>query len=278
MDPLAANLVLLAALLHAVWNTFVKVNEDRLAVMGMITAWTAGIAFLVLLWLPMPGAGVWPYIGVSVILHGVYRLTLIRAYRDGDLSQVYPIARGTAPILVLIFAFVFTGETMSPLSVFAIILACLAIVSLALHRGPAEVSGRPVFWALATAACIACYTVVDGVGVRLVETPLSYAAWSSTIGCSSFSLCVWMVKRQDMVRVMRRHAALGFGGAVMSMSAYWLVLWAMTRAPMGSVAAMRETSVIFAAMIGVFLLKESLGRWRIAAAIVVAGAGGLLRL
>ncbi len=137
MDPLAANLVLLAALLHACWNTLIKIKEDRLAVMGMITAWTAGIAFLVLLWLPMPGAGVWPYIGVSVILHGVYRLTLIRAYRDGDLSQVYPIARGTAPILVLIFAFVFTGETMSPLSVFAIILACLAIVSLALHRGPA---------------------------------------------------------------------------------------------------------------------------------------------
>ena len=147
------------------------------------------------------------------------------AYRDGDLSQVYPIARGTAPILVLIFAFVFIGETVSPLSVFAIVLACLAIASLALHRGPVVPSGRPVFWALCTATFIAGYTVVDGAGVRLTETALSYAAWLSALSSTSFAVGVLAVKGREMAAVMRRHAVLGLGGAVMSMAAYWLVLW-----------------------------------------------------
>ncbi len=278
VDPLAANLVLLAALLHAGWNTLIKINGDRLAVMGMMAACGAGIALLALPWAPLPALEVWPYIIASVILHHGYRLSLICAYRDGDLSQVYPIARGTAPILVLVFAFVFTGETVSPLAAFAVVLGSLAIVSLALHRAAVVPKGRPVFWALCTATFIACYTVVDGTGVRLTETALSYTAWFSLSSGTSFAVGVLVVRGAGMARVMRRHAAVGFCGAAMSMAAYWLVLWAMTRAPMGPVAAMRETSVIIAALIGVFLLKESFGHWRIAAAIVVAGAGGLLRL
>lgn len=278
LDPLAANLVLLAVLLHAGWNTLVKINEDRLAIMGMIAAWTGCMSCLVVPWLAVPAPEVWPYLAASVVLHHAYRLTLLYAYRDGDLSQVYPIARGAAPILVLIFAYVFTGETVSRLSVFAIVLACMAIVSLALHRGSAPAAGRPVFWALCTATCIACYTVVDGAGVRLTENALSYAAWLSALSGTSFAAGVLAVKGRNMIGVMRRRAVVGMIGAVMTLAAYWLVLWALTRAPMGPVAAMRETSVIFAALIGVFFLKESFGRLRIAAALTVAGASGLLRL
>ena len=267
-------MVLCAALLHVGWNAVVKTSRDRLLVVTHVAGSAALVSAVALVFLPFPRPASWIYVLLSAAVHTGYFLFLLRAYQHGDLSQVYPIARGTAPLLVLALAFVVAGEVPHRTALWAMLLIIVGIMSLAFRGGRRVGAGsKAVAYALGTAMFIAVYTVVDGLGARLAGSPHGYTA--SLFVLNGLMLVVLLYLRRRPVAIT---ALVGDGwksGAVagmMSLVAYWLVIWALSLAPMAPVAALRETSVIFAALLGAVWLKEPFGRWSVAsAALVVAG-------
>ncbi len=267
-------LVLLAALLHAAWNALVKAGEDpfvRLAVVNLTIALLA-LPFALAL-SPPPGAA-WPWLLASVAAHTVYYVTLARGYAEGDLSQVYPIARGLAPPLVALFALVIAGERPSLVGMIGILLVGAGVVALALD-GPATRRPRAVASAVLCAVAIALYTVFDGLGVRASPHPGSYIAWLFLL--EPFVFAAWVFARRGFGIGARGLRAAALGG-LLSGIAYALVIFAMSLAPMAYVSALRETSVVMAAAIGVWLLRETMGVRRILSAALVAAGILLVRI
>lgn len=272
-------LVLLAALMHASWNAFVRANEDRLSMLGYIAAGSGLAAVPFLPFLPVPAANVWPLLLLSVGLHTGYKLFLAQAYEHGALGHVYPLARGTAPVLVTIVTFVFFGERLPLLALAAVALIAGGIVSLAMQKnGAASASAEAVTYSLITSVFIASYTMADGFGGRLAVTPLVFTVWLVVLdGIVFLAVIAW---RRDMRLFLTptRASVLGLFGGVVAVVGYGIVIWAMSVAPMGPVAALRETSVVFAALISAIVLKERIGPVAIAAACAVAAGVVLLRL
>ena len=272
-------MVLLAALLHACWNALIKVSDEKLLLMAMMAAGSGVISLAFLPFVPVPAAASWPYLAASVVLHTGYKLFLVRAYRHGDLGQVYPIARGTAPLIVAPLSVYIAGDTISPTSALAVVVVGVGIVSLTFRRGPPLLrGGRPVAYALATAVFIAAYTLVDGLGARVAGSPHAYVVWLFLLDSAPMAAISLWQRRGATLALARARWAQGLAAAAMSMAAYWLVIYAMTVAPIGPVAALRETSVIIATIIGAVLLKEEFGRGRIIAACLVAVGIVLLRM
>ncbi len=279
MDLTVAALVLLAALLHAGWNAMLKLNGDRLAVMAMIALGSGVIAAFLVPFVPAPHPASWPYIAASVALHTGYKLFLVRAYRHGDLGQVYPIARGTAPLIVVAVAYLLLGERLGLFGMAAVLAVAAGILSLAFVPGRSLGADRhAILFALGTALFIAAYTVVDGVGARLAGTPHGYVLWLFVFDALPFTAIALVSRGAAFVTALQASWRPGVAGCLMSVAAYWLVIWALTLGPMGPVAALRETSVLFAALLGSVLLKEGFGPRRIAAAGLVAAGVVLLRL
>lgn len=270
MDAQVLALVLLAAALHASWNALVKVGGDpfvRLAAINLVS----GLCALPLLFLVAPPAmASWPFLAGSVAIHLAYNVTLAYGYRIGDLSHVYPIARGVAPPLVALGAWLVAGESPGPIGAIAILVISGAIASLAFTErwrlGPLA----PVWLALATGLSIAGYTICDGLGGRAAGDVLGYIAWLFVLDAVPFGLVVVLWRRQDLADQLRASWRASAIGGVLSLGAYGLVIWAMSLAPMASVSALRETSVIMAALIGTRLLREPLGTRRLVAASIVA--------
>ena len=267
-------IVLVAALAHASWNALVKSDDDRLVTLGAINAFRFLLCIPLVLALPTPARASWPYLVVSAILHIGYYAFLIRAYRFGDLSKVYPLARGLSPLVVAAGAFVLAGERLSPVALVGIGVACAGIASLS--AGGAEVHAgdhrRGVFFAAGAALFIAGYTVTDAMGARLSDAAVSYVAWLGILNGLSLLLVAAMVRRGAFIRHLAARAWKSAAGGALQLTAYGLVVWALVLAPMAAVSALRETSVLFAAIIGVKLLGEPLGKRRIlAAALVAAG-------
>jgi drug/metabolite transporter (DMT)-like permease len=264
--------VLAAALAHATWNAMLKSSGDVLLDMTLVV-FLAGLATLPFLPLvAAPGRAVWPYIAASMALHILYYIALVGAYRAGDLSHGYPLMRGIAPLLTSLCAVWWLGEAPRPLVWVGIVLICGGVLSLGLagfHWGTSRVS---TLWALANAVIIAAYTLVDAAGVRAAGRPETYVVWLFVLDALPFPLVVLLLKRQQLVLYARKFWLRGLVGGALSAAAYGVVLWAMTRAPVAAVAALRETSVIFAALIGVWLLKEGhIARRLVGAATVAAG-------
>jgi drug/metabolite transporter (DMT)-like permease len=267
--------VLFAAGLHAGWNAMLKGTAgDRLWTITTMSLAVALVGAAAASLLPWPAAASWPYIVASGLLHVGYNLFLVRTYGSGDFSETYPIARGSSPMLVAIGAAVFAGERLDWLSAFGIALVCGGIVSLA-HRGKGlPIGSSPL--ALATGAFIAAYSVVDGIGVRAAGDTLAYAAWMSILEGGPMLLVFVLLRGgpRGGVAALIAGPARRFAGAVLggwvSLIAYAIVIWAMHHSPMGPVSALRETSVLFAALIGRLVLKEQIGLRRIAACLVIA--------
>jgi drug/metabolite transporter (DMT)-like permease len=271
----AVGLVLLAALLHASWNAMLHGNRDRFLSMTWMSIAIAVVATVFAIAAPRPAAAAWPYIVASGLLHIVYNMTLVWAYRDGDLGQAYPIARGSSPLLVTLGAGLFAREPIGPLHALGIAMISGGIVALALD-GQRMTRGAALA-ALATGATIAAYTVVDGLGVRSSGgEALAYTAWMFLFYWLMPVLFVAVRGRRGWSAAVRSSpAAVGSSlvGGLVSIAAYGIVIWAMQAGAMGAVSALRETSVVFAVLIGRFFLHEpvSVRRWA-ACSIVAAGA------
>lgn len=277
MDSSAVALVLLAAALHAGWNAVLRVGGDRLVVMGLITGGAGLIAGVLIPFAPFPAAAAWPLLLLSAGFHVGYNSFLVAAYAHGDLGQVYPVARGTAPLLVVGLVGPVLGETVAGGQLAGVVLTCAGIAALALRGGASRVRPKALGYALVTACFIAAYTVTDAAGARAAGSPHGYTLWLFLVdGILFVALVVWR-RGRALAGVARASWRPGLAGGAMSLAAYWLVIWALTVAPAAGVAALRETSVLFAALIGAYLLHEPLGRWRVAAAGVVTAGVLLLR-
>ncbi len=269
--------VLGAGFLHAGWNALLKSapGGDALLDTATVVAGSAVWGLAVVPFVPLPAAASWPYMAASATIHFGYYLTLAQAYRTGDLSFAYPLMRGTAPLIVALLGVAFLGELPTALMAAGIVLISIGIVSIAFvqHRKHPPAAA---YWAFANAVIIAAYTLVDARGVRASGNAAGYVSW--LIFLEGLPFLLWVLRRRGRtaVRYVRSSAARGLIGGACSLAAYGIVLWAMTQAPVAAVAALRETSVLFAALMGSLWLKERFGLPRLAGAVsVVLGIAAL---
>lgn len=269
-------ILLFAALLHASWNAIVKAGSDKLYSAISVSGSAALIALILLPFAPQPAWQSAPYLAVSCAFQVVYTVLVAKTYQVSDMSQTYPLMRGTAPLLVALISALALGESLSPVAWAGISVICLAILGMAFN-GRAS-SHKGIVLALINACFIAGYTLVDGTGVRLSETAFGYTLW--TFMLNGVCLLVWamIARRHAASRYLATHWKKGVFGGIGTMGSYGLALWAMTQAPLAVVAALRETSILFGALIAFVLLKERVSGMRIVAACGIAAGAILLRL
>ncbi|MER7518974.1 DMT family transporter [Streptomyces sp. NPDC126499] len=282
MTPLVTAAVLLAAVTHASWNAIAAHIRDQLLSFTLISGGGALIGAVTACFVPLPAAGAWPYLIASAALHIAYYALLMRSFSLGDFGQMYPIARGTAPLVVTLLAAVFVSEVPDTVQLAGVAVASAGLTGLALW-GIRGKGARPHWPALlaagATGLSIAAYTVVDGVGVRASGSPLGYVAWLMLAQGLIIPLYALARRRPAaaLATELRPYAGRGLLAAALSVTAYALVLWAQTRAPLAPIAALRESSIIVGAAIGALFFKERFGAPRVAAAsLMVLGIGLML--
>ncbi|SDH12037.1 EamA-like transporter family protein [Sinosporangium album] len=262
--------VLTAAVLHAVWNGLAHGVKDKLAVFTWINLACTGVAAVLVCFTPVPDAGAWPYIAASAVLQVAYQLLLLRAYQLGDFGQMYPIARGTSPLLVAVVSTTVLGQSLPVGDMAGVAVISLGLAGLALADG---VPGRAALPALAaavgTGVVIAAYTVVDGTGVRHADTVVGYIAWLFLIHGPVLPLIAWVRRGRSFGARLRPMWGRGLTGGCLSLLAYGLVVWAQSRGDLAAVAALRETGIVIAALIGAVVFRERLGRRRVTASATV---------
>jgi drug/metabolite transporter (DMT)-like permease len=282
MSPFVVLAVVVAAVLHAWWNALAKRSTDRLTLMARMSVigTVASLTVLVLVDVPAPPAR--PWLACSVLVHAAYTLLLTAAYRVADFNQAYPLARGIGPAVVGVFAVAVLGETLPGLAALGIVLIVGATAAIGLTPWRRVVEQRS---ALATAAltglAISTYTVIDGIGVRASGDPIGYAAWLvAAQGLVIALLAVLLRRATAQAPAPADHTPRAWASACaagcMSVLAYGLVLWAQARGALAGVAALRETSIVFGAVIGGVLLREPMGRFRVGASCVIASGAVLL--
>lgn len=277
MEPAVFLMVLTAAVLHAMWNLLLKTARDGDAAMtGLSLTYGLGGAALIP-FLPPPPPPTWPLLAATTALHVGYNLALVRAYREGEFSRAYPVARGAAPLLAALAAAFFLNENLRPLQWGGVALAAAGVVSLSFGRAFA---GRQTAMALAVAVFVAAYSAVDAAGARLAEqaggTVLVYIAWAFMLDGFSYALLARVRRGKNLWPALRGDWKRGMVGGALAFAAYGLALAAYARAPVGMVAAVREVSIVIAAFYGAFVLREGFVVRRTAAAIVVAAGLALL--
>lgn len=280
-------IVLCGALLHASWNALVKGGRDPFFGSVLVASGAALLALPLLPFLAQPAAASWPYMAASTIIHFAYYGLLAAAYRHGDMSHAYPLMRGSAPLLVAVSSVPLLGEHLAPMQYAAV--ACISggIFGLWFVTGSASASasatvasarGRATGFALLNALVIAAYTLVDGMGARASGAPAAYVMWLHVMSAAGLlAWCAWRCPRQlrDYAAPRWRVALLGGAG---TLGSYGLALWAMTVAPLAAVAALRETSILFAALIARFFLGERIGAKRSMAIAAIAAGAVLMRV
>ena len=269
-------IILLGALLHATWNAVVKGGGDKLLTTCMITSVASLIALAVIPFLERPAPQSWPFIGASVVFQVLYFVLVAATYRIADMSQTYPIMRGTAPLLVAMVSVLLLSETLSAFAWLGIAVISLGILSMAAAPSVGRKNG--LMLALINACVIAGYTLIDGLGVRKSGAPVAYTLWIFLL--TGLPLAAWALatRRRDFCRYLGHHWRAGIIGGFGTIASYGLALWAMTSAPIATVSALRETSILFGVVISAFVLKEHLTRVRIVAACIIAAGAMLLRL
>ncbi|WP_321816457.1 MULTISPECIES: DMT family transporter [unclassified Paraburkholderia] len=269
------GVVLLAALLHASWNAMLHGNRDRFLSMTWMSIAIASVSSFVILINPLPAVASWPYIIASGLVHIFYNVSLVRSYRRNDLALAYPIARGSSPLLVALGAALFAHEAIGPLHALGIVMISGGIIAIALLGR--HVTRGGLLAALTTGATIALYTVIDGIGVRVSDgQSLAYTAWMFLfywlmpvlfVAMRGFG-SLWQPVRAEPLSIVSSIA-----GGLVSIAAYGIVIWALQSGAMGAVSALRETSVVFAVLIGRMVLREKVSAARgLACLIVAAGA------
>jgi drug/metabolite transporter (DMT)-like permease len=267
MSSTVIGLTLFAAVLHATWNAALRSGVDRLwfiTVMSFATT-LAAIPFALLLPLPLPKS--WMYLGISAVLQVVYSIFLAHAYRYGELGQVYPIVRGSVPLMVSIGGFVLAGQRLSSSALLGVTLICLGIISLA--SGAARAGAKSVGLALATASLVASYVTADGIGVRFAGSAQSYAAWIFLIYGALMPLAFVLLRRGITVDLRSPETLKALAGGMVSFLSYGAITAALALGKVGPISALRETSIVFSALLGRIVLGEALTPRRILACMVV---------
>lgn len=280
MENIVFLAVLFAALCHAGWNALIKVGLDPLSTTTLIAIGSAVVGLVCLPLVGMPETAAWPWLIASAVIHVFYFAALIESYRTGDLGQVYPIARGSAPLMTAAASLVFVGEHLSFTSWIGIAALAAGVLLLSARGGRAlaHIDRRAVGFALLTALTICAYSVVDGIGARASRNPQSYVLWlliGNALLLTPYAL--WRDGR-DVIPAMQRFWLRGLAGGALQTLSYGIALWAMTLAPIAIVASLRETSVLFGAVIAVVVLKEPLRAARIGAALLIVCGLILIRL
>jgi drug/metabolite transporter (DMT)-like permease len=270
--------VIAAAILHAVWNASIKDSGDKFVNMAAVILGQAPLAALTLLFVPIPVFDSLPYLLVGIALHIGYQFFLPLSYKYGDLTLVYPIARGVAPLIVAGISVLFLGVELNTVEIIGVLTIGTGIMSLALVRkSDGQRNGKAVGLALITGCFIASYSLVDGTGARIAGTAIGFyglLALGSTLGYSVI-LSVW--KPGTLRLAWRSRKLKGLLGGSASFIAFSLVIWAFTQAPIALVTALRETSIIFALLIGVFVLKEKLDLMKVVSTMITVGGAIILK-
>lgn len=269
--------VLCAALLHSSWNAIAHSIKDRLTGFALLGFTALVLGLIAAPFLEFPAAACWPLLATSAVTHVGYNLFLMQSYRLGEFNQVYPLARGTSPWLVALIATFAVGEELPTTHLIGVLVVSGGLVSLVVAGG---LPGRSEIPALAAAACtgilIAGYTVLDGVGVRRSGTAAGYTAWLFILDGLPVLIIAWIARGRDLVGAARTHLRAAVVAGILSVGAYGLVLWAQTRGQLASIAALREASIIFGAIIGAVFFHERFGRPRVIATVVVVAGIALL--
>ena len=267
-------LVLFAAALHAGWNAIVKASPDKSSDVVLVAAGAAALAATTLAFIPLPALPSWPYLIASVAIHLAYFSLVGLAYRHGDLSYVYPLMRGSAPLVTTFAAILILGEALHGGGYAAVLLLSTGVLVLSfdgLRKGKAHLGATG--YAIANALVVALYTLVDGIGVRLSGSAVSYAQWLFFLTGIPLGVLALSMRRVALLGAARARWKMLLFGGLCTIGSYGLVLWAMTRAPLALVAALRETSVVFGTVFAAVILREKFGLLRcVAAGLVAAGA------
>jgi phosphonate utilization associated putative membrane protein len=269
--------VLCAAWMHASWNALVKSSTDKAFDTALIQLLGSVVAIPLVALAGWPDRAAWPFIAISVFVHIGYYTALTGAYKHGDLGLTYPLMRGTAPLLVALSATFTLGETLSPLSWAGVLGISAGVLTLGLSPH-AFAAPKAVQFALVNAVIIAAYTVVDALGVRAGGNAIQYVTALFLLEGWPFALFVFMRRRTEVLPYVRKRWPLALLGAIASLGSYAIALWAMTRAPVATVAALRETSVLFAALLGMWFLKEVFTTRRLIGTCAIVGGVMALRL
>ena len=269
MDGLVTSAVLLAAFMHAIWNAFLKSDNDKLTSVTAIACATGLIALFFLPFVPLPSAESWPYIALSVASHFTYYVFLSQAYHHGEFGQVYPIARGSAPLLIVLWSVFVLHEVLTPIQLGTIVAIIIGIMVFASRGFNTLIHNRKLFlFIFLTSVSIGVYTITDGKGARLSQSVPGYMIWLSVL--DFLPILIFTMTRRPIHKIVSQifHWRAFFAGGI-SLAAYWIVVWAMTQAPIALVSALRETSIIIATLIGTFYFKEKSGYRRFIAALII---------
>lgn len=271
-DAAATLLILLSALLHAVVNAIVKTSDDGLLTRGCMNATALAVAAPCAFFVSWPSGELWQILILAMLVHGLYPFFLVGAYRYGDLSAVFPVARGSAPLGVAFLAGTIAGEIISWTKLACIVLISAGVVAFALERGAlsTQAKRRGVILALITGIIIAVYTTIDGIGLRIADTKMTYIVWLFVLDGVFVSTSVAMVRRHALLPFLRKNWKSALVGGILGVITYGLALYALGLGAIAEIAALRETSIVFAALIGALFLKEAFGPRRMLAAVLVA--------
>jgi drug/metabolite transporter (DMT)-like permease len=270
--------VLLAAFLHAGWNSVIKIGVDRLSSILLLALVQAVIAFPILPFVAQPGSAAWPWLLWAAILHSTYKVFLLKAYEHADLSQAYPVARGSAPLIVMLISVTILGASFPWTALLAVGMISAGILAMAMTGSARDRMGsKALYYAVGTAGFTASYSLVDGIGARVAATSAGFVLWMVIgdalimLGYASF------MRGRSMFPALLPAWKSGAAAGVMSLAAYWIVVWAFTQAPIALVAALRESSILFAALIAAFVLREQVSLWRWASTALIACGIALMR-
>ena len=282
MSGFVVAVVLFAALLHASWNAIVKSGKDTFLSTVLVSVGAALISLAVLPFVDAPAPASWPWLAASAVAQLAYYSLLAAAYKAGDMSHAYPLMRGSAPLIVALASWPLIGERLSAMQTGAVACICAGILGLYLAArrpatGTANNTGRATAFALGNACVIASYTLIDGIGVRLSGAPAAYTMWIFVLNGSGLLLWTALRRPADLLAYAQTQWRLAAFGGFGTLASYGLALWAMTKAPVAAIAALRETSILFAIAIAALFLRENISPRRYVAIALVAVGAVLMR-
>ena len=278
MDNNVFLIVLFASAMHAVWNGMVKNHPDKVIAISGIVYGRIPLSIIAIIFLPLPSINSIPYIIGGVIIHQLYQLSLLNSYKIGDLTKVYPISRGSGPLVATIISVLILGIVLDKVIIFSICLICFGIIFLSLLDKSIQ-NQKTVRYSLLTGLCIGLYSIIDGYGARLSPSAISFISWSFIINAILYPLVIKLIKEKDIfTRIKEKGKNIFFVGGTLDYLTYVIVVWSFTKAPIPMVGALRETSILFTMLIGYFFLKEKITAIKIFSILMILSGVIALKL